>query len=127
MSLEFDFSELKQKLSEIESEIAGEISQNALKLGAAPILDELKNLIPVETGELKAAAKITAVRKVKGANTVQIGFPKEVGRRNVEVGWYQNVGVRGEPGKFFMQECLENSREESMQIIIQELKKALEG
>lgn len=127
MSVEFDFGELKQKLNELETKVAGEITDNALKLASAPVLEEQKQLIPVDTGELKAAASVSGVRKIKGTKTVQIGFNKGAGRRNVEVGWLHNVGFKGKPGKFFMEESLENTREEALEIIARELKKALEG
>lgn len=127
MSLEFDFSELEQKLNKIEKKMAKDITEKALKSGADIVLETQKYLIPVKTGELRNAAQISKFTRSTGECTVYIGFPKESGRRNVEIGWFQNRGVRGRPGLFFMEESLEVSRASALERIIAEIRRGLEG
>ena len=125
MGLQFDFSELKQKLSELDNKVQNEISEKALLAGAEPIEKKQKQLAPVKTGELKKNLVKGEVKKSKGIKKIKIGVQKGASQRVKEKAYYQNYGYRGRGGLFFMEESKEQAQNETIENMAKVIKEGL--
>ncbi|EOU1737399.1 hypothetical protein C4D33_05805 [Clostridium perfringens] len=125
MSLQFDFSELKQKLSELDNKVQNEISEKALVAGAEPIEQKQKQLAPVKTGELKKSLVKGEVKKSKGVKKIKIGVQKGASQDVKDRAYYQNYGFRSRGGLFFMEESIESTKSEAVEEMAKVIKEEL--
>lgn len=123
MGLQFDFSELKQKLSELDNKVQNEISEKALVAGAEPIEQKQKQLAPVKTGELKRSLVKGRVKKSKGIKKIKIGVQKEASQDIKDRAYYQNYGFRSRGGLFFMEQSIESTKSKA----VEEMAKVIKG
>ncbi|EOU2015424.1 MAG: HK97 gp10 family phage protein [Clostridium perfringens] len=125
MGLQFDFSELKQKLSELDNKVQNEISEKALVAGAEPIEQKQKQLAPVKTGELKRSLVKGRVKKSKGIKKIKIGVQKEASQDIKDRAYYQNYGFRSRGGLFFMEQSIESTKSKAVEEMAKVIKEGL--
>ncbi|EGT0692908.1 HK97 gp10 family phage protein [Clostridium perfringens] len=125
MGLQFDFSELKQKLSELDNKVQNEISEKALVAGAEPIEQKQKQLSPVKTGELKRSLVKGRVKKSKGIKKIKIGVQKEASQDIKDRAYYQNYGFRSRGGLFFMEQSIESTKSKAVEEMAKVIKEGL--
>ncbi|ELC8404169.1 HK97-gp10 family putative phage morphogenesis protein [Clostridium perfringens] len=125
MGLQFDFSELKQKLSELDNKVQNEISEKALVAGAEPIEQKQKQLAPVKTGELKKSLVKGRVKKSKGIKKIKIGVQKEASQDIKDRAYYQNYGFRSRGGLFFMEQSIESTKSKAVEEMAKVIKEGL--
>lgn len=125
MGLQFDFSELKQKLSELDNKVQNEISEKALVAGAEPIEQKQKQLAPVKTGELKRSLVKGRVKKSKGIKKIKIGVQKESSQDIKDRAYYQNYGFRSRGGLFFMEQSIESTKSKAVEEMAKVIKEGL--
>ncbi|MDK0957889.1 HK97 gp10 family phage protein [Clostridium perfringens] len=125
MGLQFDFSELKQKLSELDNKVQNEISEKALVAGAEPIEQKQKQLAPVKTGELKKSLVKGRVKKSKGIKKIKIGVKKEASQDIKDRAYYQNYGFRSRGGLFFMEQSIESTKSKAVEEMAKVIKEGL--
>ena len=125
MGLQFDFSELKQKLSELDNKVQNEISEKALVAGAKPIEQKQKQLAPVKTGELKKNLVKGEVKKSKGIKKIKIGVQKEASQDIKDRAYYQNYGFRSRGGLFFMEQSIESTKSKAVEEMAKAIKEGL--
>ena len=125
MGLQFDFSELKQKLSDLDNKVQNEISEKALVAGAEPIEQKQKQLAPVKTGELKKSLVKGRVKKSKGIKKIKIGVQKEASQDIKDRAYYQNYGFRSRGGLFFMEQSIESTKSKAVEEMAKVIKEGL--
>ncbi|WP_415335546.1 HK97-gp10 family putative phage morphogenesis protein [Clostridium perfringens] len=125
MGLQFDFSELKQNLSELDNKVQNEISEKALVAGAEPIEQKQKQLAPVKTGELKKSLVKGRVKKSKGIKKIKIGVQKEASQDIKDRAYYQNYGFRSRGGLFFMEQSIESTKSKAVEEMAKVIKEGL--
>ncbi|MDZ4993300.1 hypothetical protein GNF80_10025 [Clostridium perfringens] len=125
MSMTFNFSALKEKLSELDKKIQNEVSEKALEAGAKPIETKQKQLAPEDTGKLKKHLVKGEVKNSKGMKKIKIGVQKTAPQEIKDRAYYQNFGFRGRGGLFFMEESYEQTKDEAIENMAKVLKEEL--
>lgn len=124
MGLQYDLSQMNNILEELASNVANEVSENALLNGAEVILEEQKVQVPKDTHALE---KSLGIYKPTGKNTnkkVKIGIKNDVADE-VVYGYYQEYGTKNMAGKKWMQKSFENSIDKANEEIKNTIKEQL--
>lgn len=101
MGIEFDFSQLEQKLVELGNRAGKELTDNALKAGAQVLLAEQLQVVPRDTGAL---ADSLIIGKIKGTGVkrkILVGIDPARAEA-VRYGFYQEYGTDVMLGKKWM-------------------------
>lgn len=125
MGFEIDFSELIDKLDEIERKLKTEIIDNALEKGADVILESQKETVPVDTGHLEQSL---GKGKISGSGTnkkITVGIEKYGDDESIRYGYYQEYGTSDMVGKKWMKKAWNKSVSEANKAIGESLAKDL--
>lgn len=124
MGFEIDFSELIDKLDEIERKLKTEIIDNALEKGADVILESQKETVPVDTGHLEQSL---GKGKISGSGTnkkITVGI-ENGDDESIRYGYYQEYGTSDMVGKKWMKKAWNKSVSEANKAIGESLAKDL--
>ncbi len=124
MGFEIDFSELIDKLDEIERKLKTEIIDNALEKGADVILESQKETVPVDTGHLEQSL---GKGKISGSGTnkkITVGI-ENGDDESIRYGYYQEYGTSDMVGKKWMKKAWNKSVSEANKAISESLAKDL--
>lgn len=116
MGFEIDFSELIDKLDEIERKLKTEIIDNALEKGADVILESQKETVPVDTGHLEQSL---GKGKISGSGTnkkITVGI-ENGDDESIRYGYYQEYGTSDMVGKKWMKKAWNKSVSEANKAI----------
>lgn len=124
----FQFSEVYDKLEELDKKISSEIIDNALNKGADLILKTQKEEVPVRNGpEGGKLRKSLAKGKISGSGTkkkIQVGI-ENAKEREVIYGYYQEHGTSKMVGKKWMkrawQKSVKKANKEIKKSLVQDL------
>lgn len=126
MSLDFDFSGLEKKLQNLSKKASREVIDQALDAGGEVLLDEMKENVPVDSGELKAS--LGEIRKSgSGLSRKSVIGIKSDDRKVIERGYYQEHGTRRMVAKKWMKRSSQKSKKEAIQAVANSLKESLKG
>ena len=124
MGFEIDFSELIDKLDEIERKLKTEVIDNALEKGADVILESQKETVPVDTGHLEQSL---GKGKISGSGTnkkITVGI-ENGDDESIRYGYYQEYGTSDMVGKKWMKKAWNKSVSEANKAISESLAKDL--
>ena len=124
MGFEIDFSELIDKLDEIERKLKTEVIDNALEKGADVILKAQKEAVPVDTGNLQDSLD-KGDKTGSGTNRkITIGI-QNGGDESIRYGYYQEYGNSSMNGRKWMKKAWNTSVSEANKAIGESLAKDL--
>ncbi|QCH27985.1 HK97-gp10 family putative phage morphogenesis protein [Clostridium tyrobutyricum] len=117
-------SELIEKLEATNAK-AKSIENNALKAGAQPIFEDMKNTTAFKdkTGDLRKALTVGKIRTKDGVKSIQIGI--EGGYVKYFYGKFIEFGTSQIPARPFIHPAYERHKRETIEIIKSELRQAL--
>ena len=120
MGFEIDFSELIDKLDEIERKLKTEVIDNALEKGANIILEAQKKTVPVDTGNLQDSLD-KGDKTGSGTNRkITIGI-QNTGDESIRYGYYQEYGNSSMNGRKWMKKAWNKSVSEANKAIVESL------
>ena len=115
--------EIINKLQQIGSNV-GRLENKALKNAAEPVLEDAKANVPVRTGKLKKALKITNVKKKEGVKYILVGVDKG-DNSEIFYGKFVEFGTSKRTAHPFLQPAYEKNKDDIKRIIAQTLKEGL--
>lgn len=120
MGFEIDFSELIDKLDEIERKLKTEVIDNALEKGANIILEAQKKTVPVDTGNLQDSLD-KGDKTGSGTNRkITIGI-QNTDDESIRYGYYQEYGNSSMNGRKWMKKAWNKSVSEANKAIVESL------
>ena len=125
MSVEFDFSALTQKVSELENKMKNKITKEALNAGADEVLEVQKKLVPVDTGATQKALNKSKLKTKKGTKKIDIGLNSDVEKEIILRGYYNNYGARGKGGTYWINESFNQSKDAAVKSMAKVIKEEL--
>lgn len=124
MGLKVDFKEVRSKLEDMSKKVATNLADECLDAGEKPIIETMKNNVPVDTRELQN--NLDRIKRtgtgVKRKSNIGINSND---RKVIERGYYQEHGHSRMVGKKWMKKSFELSKSEANQEIIKVLKEKL--
>lgn len=124
MGFEIDFSELIDKLDEIERKLKTEVIDNALEKGADVILEAQKEAVPIDTGNLQDSLD-KGDKTGSGTNRkITIGI-QNTDDESIRYGYYQEYGNSSMNGRKWMKKAWNKSVSEANKVIGESLAKDL--
>ena len=120
MGFEIDFSELIDKLDEIERKLKTEVIDNALEKGADIILKAQKEAVPIDTGNLQDSLD-KGDKTGSGTNRkITVGI-ENGNEESISYGYYQEYGTSDMIGKKWMKKAWNKSVREANRKISESL------
>ena len=120
MGFEIDFSELIDKLDEIERKLKTEVIDNALEKGANIILEAQKKTVPVDTGNIQDSLD-KKDKTGSGTNRkITIGI-QNTDDESIRYGYYQEYGNSSINGRKWMKKACNKSVSEANKAIVESL------
>ena len=120
MGFEIDFSELIDKLDEIERKLKTEVIDNALEKGANIILEAQKKTVPVDTGNLQDSLD-KGDKTGSGTNRkITIGI-QNTDDESIRYGYYQEYGNSSINGRKWMKKAWNKLVSEANKAIVESL------
>lgn len=124
MGLKVDFKEVRSKLEDMSKKVATNLADECLDAGEKPIIETMKNNVPVDTRELQN--NLDRIKRtgtgVKRKSNIGINSND---RKVIERGYYQEHGHSRMVGKKWMKKSFELSKSKANQEIIKVLKEKL--
>lgn len=123
-------SGLHAQLSELKAELAQKALTQAARKAFKPVLERAQALVPVDTGDLRNALKLTVVKPKTGNAVVVVGI--RIAAKRGEDGmpparrWhFIELGTAKLPASPFLRPALDSSASEVLQILKEELAKSI--
>lgn len=119
--------ELISKLNGLPDKLETKVVRSAVRKGAILVRDKAREKVPVDTGTLKKSIKVRNNRSGKGIISFKIG-PTSDKKRGTDIfyGRFVEFGTSKMAAKPFMRPALDESENEVLDVVINDIKLKLD-
>lgn len=117
--------ELKKALLDLDKKVGKKVIQSAVKRGLTPMKQAAIAKVPVDTGLLKRSIKVRTIAKSRTHFGQSVSISDTSFRGEAFYGYFQEYGTSKMPAKGFLRKAFDETKDESLRIAIDELKKGV--